>query len=283
MGAAILDGWQACDRQTGDIEGGAAQVVENVDRESPMPLWAQVYDDLRSRLLAGEFVEEFPGEMALVAQYGVSRNTVREAMRRLRDSGIVVAGRGRRPRISPGAEIEQSLGALYSLFLSVEASGLEQRSTVLALDVRFDPVAALRLERSPDSSLFYLERLRLAGGEPLAIDRIWMPAEYGAPLLGVDFSHTGFYDELMSRSGIALTSGREQIRAIVPATPDMDLLDLQPGEAALDIDRLCDVQGEPVEWRRTLVRGDRFSVTAEFSARAGYQLEVAHMSTDDAE
>lgn len=252
--------------------------MENVDRESPMPLWAQVYDDLRRRLLAGEFTEEFPAEMALAAQYGVSRNTVREAMRRLRDSGVVVAGRGRRPRLAPGAEIEQPLGALYSLFLSVEASGLEQRSTVRALDVRFDPVAASRLALSPDSSLFYLERLRLAGGEPLALDRVWMPAEYGAPLLGVDFSHTGFYDELLGRSGIALTSGREQIRAVVPSTSDMDLLDLQPGEAVLGIDRLCDVHGEPVEWRRTLVRGDRFSVTAEFSARAGYQFEVADMS-----
>jgi len=262
-----------------DAKSGAGQVVENVDRESPMPLWAQVYDDLRRRLLAGEFIEEFPSEMALVDQYGVSRNTVREAMRHLRDSGAVVAGRGRRPRLAPGTEIEQSLGALYSLFLSVEASGLEQRSTVRALDIRVDPLAAVRLARPPDSSLFYLERLRLAGGEPLALDRLWMPIEYGESMLGVDFSHTGFYGELLSRAGISLTSGREQIRAVVPSASDMALLDLKPGEAVLDIDRLCDVEGEPVEWRQTLVRGDRFSVTAEFSARAGYQLDVADMST----
>ncbi len=246
-----------------------------VDRSSPVPLWAQVYDDLHRRLEAGEFVETFPPEMALVAEYGVSRNTVREAMRRLRADGIVVAARGRRPRLAAETEIEQPLGALYSLFASVESSGLEQRSVVRALDVRTDPLAADRLGRSPSASLLYLERLRLAGGEPLALDRLWMPAEIGAPLLEVDFSHTGFYDELLSRAGVALTAGREQIRAVVPDDEDRSLLQLGPDIAALAIDRLGCAWGKAVEWRHTVVRGDRFSVLAEFSARDGYQIDAA--------
>jgi GntR family transcriptional regulator len=249
-----------------------AQDLSRLDRTSAVPLWAQLHRDLSKRLEAGEFTETFPAEMALVAQYGVSRNTVREAMRRLRTDGVVVAARGRRPRLAAETEIEQPLGALYSLFASVEASGLEQRSVVRALDVRTDPGAASHLGRAPSASLFYLERLRLAGGEPLALDRVWMPSEVGAPLLEVDFSHTGFYDELLSRAGVALTGGREQIRAVVPGDDDRSILQLGPDVAVLAIDRLGCARGEPVEWRHTLVRGDRFSVTAEFSARNGYQL-----------
>ena len=245
-----------------------------LDRESPVPLWAQLHDDLRRRLEAGEFAETFPAEMALVAQYEVSRNTVREAMRRLRSDGVVVAARGRRPRLAGETAIVQPLGALYSLFASVEASGLEQRSVVRALDIRTDADAASRLDRSPTSSLLFLERLRLAGGEPLALDRVWMPAELGAPLLEVDFSHTGFYDELLDRAGVALTGGREQIRAVVPNAEDSALLGLIPDVAALAIDRLGCAKDGPVEWRHTLVRGDRFSVVAEFSARDGYQFDL---------
>jgi GntR family transcriptional regulator len=240
-------------------------------------LWAQLHSDLQGRLEGGEFTDEFPGEMTLVAQYGVSRNTVREAVRRLRADGVVVAERGRRPRLAVETEIEQPLGALYSLFASVEASGLEQRSIVRSLELRIDPEAAAHLGLPSDASMLYLERLRLAAGEPLAVDRVWMSAELGTPLLDTDFSHTGFYDELLRRVGIRLTGGREQIRALVPSDADSALLDLGPNEAALAIDRLGCVQGEPVEWRRTIVRGDRFSVTAEFSARAGYQLEVTDM------
>jgi hypothetical protein len=43
-------------------------------------------DDLRTRLERGEFTDSFPGEHELRAQYGVSRHTVREALRELRDS-----------------------------------------------------------------------------------------------------------------------------------------------------------------------------------------------------
>jgi len=248
------------------------QSPTSLDRASPVPLWAQLQDDLCRRLENGEFVDTFPAEMALVTQYGVSRNTVREAMRRLRTHGVVVAARGKRPRLAAETEIEQPLGVLYSLFVSVEASGLEQRSVVRALDVHTDPTAAEHLGCSQAASLFHLERLRLAGGEPLALDRVWMPIEVGAPLLDVDFSHTGFYDELLGRAGVALTGGREQIRAVIPGDEDRSVLQLGPNVAALAIDRLGCAQGKPVEWRHTLVRGDRFSVLAEFSARDGYQL-----------
>lgn len=249
-----------------------------LDRTSPVPLWAQLHEDVRRRLGRGEFAEEFPPEMDLVDQYEVSRNTVREAMRRLRSDGVVVASRGRRPRLADETEIVQPLGILYSLFASVEASGLEQRSVVRALELRTDPDAARHLGRPPSHSLLYLERLRLAGGEPLALDRVWMPAELGAPLLDVDFAHTGFYTELLHRAGIALTGGREQIRAVAPSVSDRALLALTGDSAALGIDRLGCAKGEPIEWRRTLVRGDRFSVEAEFSARHGYQFDVSDLS-----
>jgi GntR family transcriptional regulator len=249
-----------------------------VDRSSPVPLWAQLHDDLRRRSDAGEFAAAFPPEMDLVAQYEVSRNTVREAMRRLRSDGVVVASRGRRPRLAEETEIVQPLGALYSLFASVEASGLEQRSVVRALEVRTAAAAAVHLGRPPAQSLLYLERLRLAGGEPLALDRVWVPEELGAPLLAVDFAHTGFYDEFLDRAGVALTGGREQIRAVVPSEDDRALLCLEDRSAALVIDRLGWAKGGPVEWRHTLVRGDRFSVVAEFSARDGYQIDLSDLS-----
>jgi GntR family transcriptional regulator len=264
-----------------DASGGA----HPIDRTSPLPLWAQVLEDIRRRSETGEFAVEFPPEMDLVAQYAVSRNTVREAMRRLRSDGMVIASRGRRPRLAEETEIIQPLGALYSLFASVEASGLEQRSIVRALEVRSDAEVARRLGRPPAERLVFLERLRLAGGEPLALDRVWVPEDLGAPLLEVDFGHTGFYDEFLERAGVALTGGREQIRAVVPGAADQALLQLAEDGAALVIDRLGCAKGEPVEWRHTLVRGDRFSVIAEFSARDGYQLDVSDLSesprTDD--
>src|SRR5215813_9928508 len=61
----------------------AAHAPRQLDRRSPLPLWAQLRADLRRRLDAGAFDDEFPGELALVADYGVSRHTVRSAPTRL--------------------------------------------------------------------------------------------------------------------------------------------------------------------------------------------------------
>ncbi|MGH3591649.1 MAG: GntR family transcriptional regulator, partial [Pseudonocardiaceae bacterium] len=55
--------------------------VQAVDRSSPLPLWAQMQEDLRRRLTTGAFAERFPTELELVEQYAVSRHTVREALR----------------------------------------------------------------------------------------------------------------------------------------------------------------------------------------------------------
>ena len=69
-------------------------LVMSLDVSDPMPLWAQLASELRRRLGAGEFDERFPTEADLVAVFGVSRATVREAIRRLREEGLLDARRG---------------------------------------------------------------------------------------------------------------------------------------------------------------------------------------------
>lgn len=243
-----------------------------ISRGSPSPLWAQLRADLQRRMEAGAFDDDFPGELALVAEYQVSRHTVRAALSQLRAQGLVLAERGRRPRLAGTAAITQPLGALYSLFASVESTGMRQTSVVLARDIRADAVVADRLGLEASVPLFRLERLRLAGDEPLAHDTVWLPADMAAPLLKSDFTHTALYDELAARADIRLDGGHEHIRGIVPSKAQQRLLRIGPTTGALAIDRAGTARGVLVEWRHTVIRGDRFSFAAEFSERAGYQV-----------
>ena len=244
-----------------------------MDRTATVPLWQQLLSDLRTRLAEGEFASEFPGELALVEQYAVSRHTVREALRQLRAEGLVTAARGRRPRLAP-VEVEQPLGALASLFATVQAQGLEQYSLVRALDIRADGVVAARLGLEESTPLVYLERLRLAGPEPLALDRVWLPAQVAEPLLRADFTHTALYDELSQHCGVRLTGGRERVRAVLASRGERELLHLPVAAALLLVERTGCLHGRPLEFRHTLVRGDRYAVTADFDAR-GYNLTTA--------
>jgi GntR family transcriptional regulator len=240
-----------------------------LDRQSPMPLWAQLQGDLTRRLALGAFDQTFPGENELVETYAVSRHTVREALRRLRDAGVLQSARGRTTQVRRG--IEQPLGSLYSLFREVEARGMRQTSRVLALRTERDAAVAAALGQPPDAELFHLERLRLADGEPLAHDRLWLPADLAAPLLDADFSHSALYDQLAARCGVRLTGGRERITACAPDAATRALLDLPPGEACLRVERTGLTGDRTVEHRVTVVRGDRYAVIADWTAK-GYSV-----------
>lgn len=239
-----------------------------------MPLWAQLHQDLLRRLRAGAFSEGFPGELALMGDYGVSRHTVREALRRLREDGLVDASRGRPSTVRTDA-IEQPLGSLYSLFAAVEARGMRQYSKVIAQEVVVDGDIAARLELSADTPLFHLERIRFADDDPLACDRVWLPAEKTRPLLDADFAHAALYDELVRQCGIRLSGGRERITAKLPDSELCEELGLPADTACLSIERVGLLRKKPFEYRLTDIRGDKYAVIAEWSPTGGYRVTAS--------
>jgi GntR family transcriptional regulator len=191
----------------------------------------------------------------------------------MRASGVVDSTRGRGSSIRHAA-IEQPLGALYSLFRSVEETGVEQRSKVRVLEVRKNPAVAVTLGIDAESDLVLLERLRLAGGEPLALDRSWLSREIGEPLLQGKFEHTSLYGELARLTGIRLNGGRESITALVADPTTRRLLGIKADVAVLAVTRIGCLDGAPLEFRESLIRGDRFSLSAEWPGNAGYRVDV---------
>lgn len=243
-----------------------------LERAGGQPLWAQLQDDLVRRIRAREFDASFPGELALTEEYAVSRHTVRQALAQLRADGVVVAERGRPPRLAPEGPppgIDQPVDEVYSLFTSVEESGRAQTSRVLRFDRIADGVVATRLGLEESTPLLLLERLRLADDEPLAWDRVWLPWSDAEPLVGVDLTRTALYTELAARTGIRVDGGRERIHADVADASAARLLGVAVGAPIFEIDRLGATGDRTVEWRHTTVRADRFCLTARFGAGRG--------------
>src|ERR1035437_5201464 len=111
---------------------GAERAVE---RMSPLPLWAQ-----------------------------------READRLLSDAGLLARERGRATKLRRLA-YEHTPGTLEGLFHQVEAQGATQTSVVRVCQETRDAAIAKRLKLPARALLVEIERLRLADGEPLALDR----------------------------------------------------------------------------------------------------------------
>lgn len=245
-------------------EDFATEALE-LDRNVSQPLWAQLEHELRRRMELGHFVDRFPTDRELMEIYCVSRHTARHAVSQLGADGILRRSRGIGTSVDPRT-FERSLGALYSLFQVVEESGVPQRSEVRTLARVRDADAAVRLGRHPDTELVYIDRVRFAGDEPLALDRIWLPSEIAEPLLDADFTRTSLYNELERTIGKRPNEGWERIHPSIPTPDERKCLDLDEGEAVFSVERLGTHNGEPLEWRVTTIRGGRFTFVADWTA-----------------
>jgi GntR family transcriptional regulator len=240
-----------------------------------MPLWAQLESELRRRLESGEFDDgHFPTDLDLTETYEVSRHTVREAVRHLNQTGLLTRERGRGTVVNR-SEFEQSLGTLYSLFNSIESAGVSQTSEVLELKVVTEPEAADHLDLPESAKLVLLARLRLAGEGPLAVDRAWLPHSMAAPLLSVDWRHTALYTELAEIGAPVPNQGWERLTPIIPSADDRKRLGLRKSDAAFFLERLGYRDGTPVEWRTTIIRGDRYRFVTDWSAGSRSELRPA--------
>lgn len=259
------------------ISEGFATGADELDRSGQQPLWAQLEHELRRRMELGHFVDRFPTDRELMEIYGVSRHTARHAVSRLGADGILRRSRGIGTSVD-ARTFERSLGSLYSLFQVVEESGVPQHSEVRSLERVRDAAAARRLELPVDTDLVHIDRVRFAGDEPLALDRIWLPGELAEPLLDADFTRTSLYNELERTIGRRPNEGWERIHPAIPTDDERTCLDLDDGEAVFSIERLGTHNGVPIEWRVTTIRGNRFTFVADWTA--GQRNEVRFQMTN---
>jgi len=256
--------------------GGSTAGPGPVDPEAPLPLWAQVEADLRRRLAGGEFAGRLPTETRLMSEYGVSRSTVRQATRRLRDDGLLRARRGSGTYLTDPATLDESYG-VSSLALTLRALGVEESSVVRVQDLRPAAAAAEALGLDRGDPVVYIERLRLGDGEPLALDRSWLPARFASPLLSIDLATGSLYAALATECGVRVTGGREEVRPAPGTREERDLLQLPRTEALFARRRLALAGMARVELRDSLMRGDRYNLLATWGSDESHSPSSAHL------
>jgi GntR family transcriptional regulator len=231
--------------------------VAPLDSGDPMPLWAQLAAELRRRLAGGDFDERFPTEAELVAAFGVSRATVREAIRRLRTEGLVDARRGSGTFVVR-RQLDAPILGVTGLAQAITAAGLVETSEVIRSEEGpAGEVVAWALGTEIHETVLWVERVRYADGEPLAVDRsaLGLDGKERGAFVGADLGQGSLYGLLESRCGLRITGGREWLRAVTSSQAERRRLRLGRGEGVFEVERIAYAGARPVEWRRSLVRG----------------------------
>jgi GntR family transcriptional regulator len=226
----------------------------------PVPLHHQVYLDLHAALEQGEWRsgDLLPPERQLAERYGCSLITVRRALSELTREGRIQRTRGRGTTVLP-ARIERDIAGTLSFTEEMADRGLAPETRLIgARPESAGEVVAAALGIEPGSPTLYLERLRIAGGEPLLLEQVHLPAERFPGLLATDLEHGSLYDILTARYGTRIVRAREALEPVLLRAREARLLEQKPRAPALLIEgRAFGADGTPVEFARSYVRGDR--------------------------
>jgi GntR family transcriptional regulator len=199
-----------------------------------------------------------PTERELCADFGVSRATVRHALQRLESEQRIYRRQGKGTFVAR-RKIEQRLG-LTSHTEEMRARGMVPGSKLI--DVSRIPASsevATALRLAEGTELLQIERLRLADGEPIAIEVLYLQAERFDGISAALGESGSFYQLLHSDYGVELASAEETIEAVIAGAREAGLLGCGQAAPLLLLSRLSlDTRGRPIEYVRSLYRGDRF-------------------------
>jgi GntR family transcriptional regulator len=235
-------------------------VTDFAFEHGPVPLHHQVYLHLRRALDDGSLSAgtRLPPERELAVHYRCSLITIRRALDELTREHRLERTRGRGTFVLP-PRIDRDLDTTMSFSEEMQRRGLDPQTRVVAArpEAATQQVAtALGIELG--SPTLYLERLRLASGEPLLLEMVHLPAERFPGLLASDLEHNSLYDLLTERYDSPVARTREALEPVHLPAREAALLGSEAGSLALLVEGIAfAADGAPVEFARTYVRGDR--------------------------
>ena len=226
---------------------------------SPRPAWVQIEEWLADRIEAGSLApgERLPPERDLAGVLSVSRMTVRQALASLAARGLVERGVGRGTFVRTRAKVVHDLTRVAGFTEQVERQGLAAGTQVLAArecPAPEWPAAALGL--APGDPAYRLERLRLGGDRPIALEDTWLPAARFPGLLDHDLEGS-LYALMRDTYRLGPVSATERLEPVAAGQFEAEMLGVERGSPLMLVERIAySADGVPVEFAADRHRGD---------------------------
>lgn len=247
--------------QTKPAPAAAAFEAAPLQTEGDTPLYGQMYNLLRERIMTGRFAPGslLPGEQELSRLFGVSRITVKRALNELAASGYVARQRGRGTVVTFNPAAPVVMGSFENLFQSLKEMGLGTQVDLLDVrEVSADGDVARLLGIEPGVLLQRAVRLRKIEREPFSYLITHVPALYAK---GFDAQLLASRPllQLLDEAGHRAVEAEQWITAVAAPPEVAKALGLSAGAPLLRIVRVMRAEsGAGVEALEGFYRPDRF-------------------------
>lgn len=220
----------------------------------------QVADVLRHQVRDGVYADGLPGEADLVAEFSVSRNTVREALTILKAEGLIDRG----PRVGTHVaqrKYDHGLHALVGLKETFKDYGEVRNEVRAATHLPAPAAVARRLQLIPGEPIVFIERLRYLGDLPLSLDLTYLAPDIGAAVLEHSLETNDVFALIEQVTARRLGSADIALEAVSADPHTAATLDIPAGGAILMLERLATLDdGRPVDLEYIRLRGDRITM-----------------------
>lgn len=238
-----------------------------LDRNKSIPLYHQIRDVLRDSLFGGDYRpgKQIPSEKELIAKYGVSRITVKQAINSLVQEGLLYKVRGKGTFVAK-PRLEHNLNRLMGFSEQIKERGMHPSNRLLEAEIvaaRGEVAEALACRQN--SFVTKIKRLRLADGEPMGLQIAYVPVELCDDLIElIEQGDCSLYELFQSRYNLVMSRAIEKYKAIILNPYDASLLNVPSGSAAIYAERITYlVNNHPLEYVVSLLRGDRYELSVE--------------------
>jgi GntR family transcriptional regulator len=243
---------------------------DTANRPPLLTLHSRIREELRERILRGSLQphDRVPSESELMAQYGVSRITVRQALADLQSARMIFKVPGKGSFVALPKPF-QELGRLQGFAEAMSSMGhatfnrLVHLETVPAMERVAD-----RLRLSVGTPVTEVKRVRFLDEQPVSVDVTWLPTRLGERLAPDELATRDIF--LILENDLGTPLGHADL-AIDAASADAEvaaLLDIAPASPVLHIERLThDRDGHPIDYEHLHCRSDIFQYRLRLQRR----------------
>jgi len=234
-----------------------APIQRNIDA----PLYAQIQRHVEisiatNRLRPGDMV---PGEVELASRYGVSRVTVRQALRELATEGLLYRIQGKGTFVSQPM-IQRMEPHITSFFYEMLQSGRTPTARASSEVCKPDPETRRILKLGPGELVIVMRRLRYVDGEPIVYQVNTVREELCPGLAAEDLTKQSLQYTLEIKYNVRLVEVEETLTSVKPDEELARLLAIPPTVPVLVDSRvLYGVKGVIIGRAQAHFRGDRYT------------------------
>lgn len=225
------------------------------------PLYDQLVDLLKEKIkLEMKPNQILPSERELSTRYGLSRTTVRLALQELEKMGYIYRQHGKGTFVSDLSKQITNLSGAYSFTEQMLSLGRVPTTKVFEFSLlEANKFLGTQLQLSIGDPVFKLKRLRLSDGQPMMVERTYLPVKKFIHLTRDQVEEKPLYTIFEEDFKQTIQVAEEEFFASIARKKDADLLGILEGAPVLHLLRTTyNTKNEVIEYTKSIARADQY-------------------------